>query len=71
MNTLAMINTRNMDKTDVADPLGSINNIASYNAQLVCSWVTTTQYCKVKACGHEMVTCGLCSQWRTLPHVIS
>jgi len=26
------INTRNMDKTDVADPLGSINDIASYNA---------------------------------------
>jgi len=32
-------------------------------------WVTTTEDCGVKVYGCEMVTCGLCSRWRKLPHV--
>jgi len=26
-------------------------------------WVTTTEDCRIKVCGPEMVTCGSCSQW--------
>jgi len=32
--------------------------------------MTATEDFGVKACGRKMVKCGLCSQWRTLPHVI-
>ena len=38
--------------------------------QPVCRWVTATEDCEVKARGRKMVTCGLCCQWRTLPHVV-
>jgi len=34
------------------------------------SWVIAAEDCGVKMRGREMVTCGLCSQWRTLHHVI-
>ena len=37
----------------------------------ISSSVTATEDCGVKACGREMATCGLCSQRRTLPHVVS
>jgi len=30
--------------------------------------VTTKEDCRVKELGHEMVTCGLCSRRRKVPH---